>query len=551
MFAKLTVGQKIGSLTALLVALLVGAMAIGMQNASMLERNIDELSDVDLPATKNMALLDMMHDGLRAVAFRAVLVAPAKDEAALKEVRDEYKEMSESVTKYLDTLNKLPIAPETKKMISDARPLLDQYVKDVGAVVKSAELGHAHEASAGMVPVQEIFEKLEKDLGKLGDRITEDVEKSQKISDENANRARYVMWITLLVSVCLATIVSVVIGRDVSKVLAGIVARLQNDAQSVDNTAAQLHSTSNQLQSSTTSQSSALQETASSVEQISAMIKKTSESSRVLEQAAKESAHSAQTGQKAISDMLSAMESIAQSNRLVMSQVEDSNRQIGDIVRVIGEIGQKTQVINDIVFQTKLLSFNASVEAARAGEHGKGFAVVAEEVGNLATMSGNAAKDISGMLDESIRKVEQIVNQTKEKVTTLVADSKTKTDTGTTVANQCGHSLTEIVKHVDHVNSMVSEITSAAQEQATGMSEINKALNLLNKSTLENAQTAEETSDTAKALAGQSRQLNEVVEELQRLTTKNKDSQPSQLKLVSTEDPELQADANSEDKLAA
>jgi methyl-accepting chemotaxis protein len=78
-----------------------------------------------------------------------------------------------------------------------------------------------------------------------------------------------------------------------------------------------------------------------------------------------------------------------------MNQINYSNEQMSEIVKVIQEIETKTKVINDIVFQTKLLSFNASVEAARAGEQGKGFAVVAEEVGNLAQMSGNAAKEIS------------------------------------------------------------------------------------------------------------------------------------------------------------
>lgn len=100
--------------------------------------------------------------------------------------------------------------------------------------------------------------------------------------------------------------------------------------------------------------------------------------------------------------MIHSITEISESNDRIMSQVADGNRKISEIVQVISEIGNKTKVINDIVFQTKLLSFNASVEAARAGEHGKGFAVVAEEVGNLAQMSGNAAKEISDMLNGSV-----------------------------------------------------------------------------------------------------------------------------------------------------
>ncbi|MHA0111674.1 methyl-accepting chemotaxis protein, partial [Klebsiella pneumoniae] len=80
---------------------------------------------------------------------------------------------------------------------------------------------------------------------------------------------------------------------------------------------------------------------------------------------------------------------------------EDANSQLQSISNIIGEISAKTNIINDIVFKTQLLSFNASIEAARAGQHGRGFAVVAEEVGNLAQMSGNAAKEIRALLEDS------------------------------------------------------------------------------------------------------------------------------------------------------
>jgi hypothetical protein len=95
----------------------------------------------------------------------------------------------------------------------------------------------------------------------------------------------------------------------------------------------------------------------------------------------------------------SAIMEIQETNKKLVDDVLEGNRKISEIVELVKEIGNKTKVINDIVFQTKLLSFNASVEAARAGEHGKGFAVVAEEVGNLASMSGQASKEISALLE--------------------------------------------------------------------------------------------------------------------------------------------------------
>lgn len=124
--------------------------------------------------------------------------------------------------------------------------------------------------------------------------------------------------------------------------------------------------------------------------------------------------------------MITAIEDIHKSNQNMMMSVEKSNANIEEIIQVIHEISNKTKVINEIVFQTKLLSFNASVEAARAGEQGKGFSVVAEEIGSLAAMSGNAAQEISAMLTESTTKVEKIVNTTKSEVGALMIEGKRK-----------------------------------------------------------------------------------------------------------------------------
>ncbi len=212
--------------------------------------------------------------------------------------------------------------------------------------------------------------------------------------------------------------------------------------------------------------------------------------------------------------MISAMGEINQSNNSIMEQVESSNKQITEIVDVIKEIGAKTKVINDIVFQTKLLSFNASVEAARAGEMGKGFAVVAEEVGNLAAMSGNAAREISELLDSSISKVETIVHETKEKVGTQVISGKEKVKVGTEIANQCGTLLETIVSEVSSISKMAEEISVASNEQAQGVGEITKAITQLDTVTQQNSSSSEETASAAEELSAQAESLNTAVLDL-------------------------------------
>src|SRR5690606_41012004 len=103
--------------------------------------------------------------------------------------------------------------------------------------------------------------------------------------------------------------------------------------------------------------------------------------------------------------------------------------------------------------------------------------VDAEEVGNLAQMSGNAAEEISSMLEESIIKVKSIVNETKQNVEGLILDGKAKVETGSQVAKDCGVVLSEIVENVGHVTKMANEIATACHEQALGVQEITKAMN--------------------------------------------------------------------------
>jgi methyl-accepting chemotaxis protein len=167
-------------------------------------------------------------------------------------------------------------------------------------------------------------------------------------------------------------------------------------------------------------------------------------------------------------------------------------------------------VINDIVFQTKLLSFNASVEAARAGEHGKGFAVVAEEVGNLAKLSGDSAKEISGLLAQSIQTVENLVSQTKQRVAQLSSESRVRMDQGSTMVEQCGSSLKEIISKVRQVSDMSKEIMVASREQDEGIKNIAQAMTELDKSIVVNSHAATETATNATEVSTQANILSRV-----------------------------------------
>lgn len=317
---------------------------------------------------------------------------------------------------------------------------------------------------------------------------------------------------TALTILCLTIAFTVI--HSLTYALAAISTKLSSGAKNVSRIASHMEAASQSLSSSTAEQAAALQETTAAVDETSSMIRRNAEHAAASAQLSEQSRSSALQGQQTVKTMIVSIEEIAGSTFAIMNQVEENNRQMAGILKVIDEIGLRTKVINDIVFQTRLLSFNASVEAARAGEHGKGFAVVAEEVGKLAQMSGGAAKEISSLLEGSIEQVQSIVQQTSANVEELISSAKTKVEIGTLDAKKCGETLEEIVNQVSSVGSMLSEISRASQEQSKGVQEITKAMGELDQTAQQNSGVSQQGSASAEELNGQVGDLNQVVQQL-------------------------------------
>lgn len=295
--------------------------------------------------------------------------------------------------------------------------------------------------------------------------------------------------------------------------------KLQNSlnisSDKVNSSSSEIAAAAEELSAASTEQAQALEETAASIEEMNATVKKNSSSADEANQLTTKSQNEAEHGQVVVNQMISAINEIQESNNVIMNEINESNRQISDIVQVITEIGNKTKVINDIVFQTKLLAFNASVEAARAGEHGKGFAVVAEEVGNLATMSGAASKEISDMLSASIKNVEDIVSETKIKIDRLVYEGKSKIEKGTNTAQECNLVFTSIVNNVAQIAMMSADISQASREQAKGVEEVGRAMGQLEQMTQQNASTSHQSAKSANSLSNQARHLKDMINQLE------------------------------------
>ena len=248
--------------------------------------------------------------------------------------------------------------------------------------------------------------------------------------------------------------------------IAGIVSDIKSSSREVTNASLEITTSTTDLSQRTEEQAASLEETSASMEEIASTVKKNAENAQQANQSAIGTREVAGRGNEVVAQAVNAM-----------AQIEESSRNISEIIVVIDEIAR----------QTNLLALNAAVEAARAGDAGRGFAVVASEVRSLAQRSSQAAKDIKDLIVNS-------GGQVKE---------------GVELVNRAGSALTEITESIKQVADLVSDIAAASAEQSTGIDQVNKALTQMDEVTQQNSALVEENAATAKTLEGQARAMDE------------------------------------------
>jgi methyl-accepting chemotaxis protein len=339
-----------------------------------------------------------------------------------------------------------------------------------------------------------------------------------EIHQDEAFQAAKSIKIALSIFLVVAAVALIAFAFYFSTKLSNKIQRISNSlldsVNDILSTSQNLSTTSIKLSNSTTQNAAALQETVTSIAEISSMIQRNADSASDSTKVSDQSRSAAQQGKAEVDHMIGSINEISRSTDEISTEIDKNNHDITEIGQVIAEINEKTKIIDDIVFQTKLLSFNASVEAARAGEHGKGFAVVAEEVGSLANTSGKAANEIFQTLQESTVKVNTIVERTKTTMEQLTKKSSEKVAKGIDDAKKCQEALDEILTNADTVNMMIKDIATASQEQSQGVGEVNQAMQQLDESNQQNAFASKQSSKVSSHLKDQANELSLVVQSL-------------------------------------
>ena len=250
--------------------------------------------------------------------------------------------------------------------------------------------------------------------------------------------------------------------------LVGIVGQVRAGTQTIATNAREIAAGNLDLSNRTEQQAGSIEETATSMEQLTGTVKQNAEHAVQANELAQSASNVAVKGGAVVAQVVDTMASI-----------NDSSRKIVDIIGVI----------DSIAFQTNILALNAAVEAARAGEQGRGFAVVATEVRNLAQRSSQAAKEIKGLIDDSVERV----------------------DAGARLVDEAGATMQDIVASVKRVTDIMSEISVATREQSSGIEQVNQAIGMMDQVVQQNAALVEQSASAAASLDEQAGNLSQLV----------------------------------------
>ncbi|AST30317.1 methyl-accepting chemotaxis protein [Ralstonia pseudosolanacearum] len=505
--SDMRIGVRLGAAFALVVALLIGIAAVGIQR---LDDNNTKMGQIVSERYSLIALSNQIkNNGYKANGILSNLLLVTTPEQKTKYMSD-YAAIRQANAQAYGRLEKLLTTDQGKALFKeqfDARSAYGASVRKFFALVDADNVQEARALYQGdMSRLQDRYYVL---VDKMVDHQAGEME--HDVSEAAAQGAN--AKIQMIVLAVLATLLAIATGAfitrtitrpinhamhlaeavaqgnlthllevdtqdEIGRLLAalkhmienlhGIVSQVRGGTDTITRASSEVASGNIDLSSRTEQQASSLEETAAAMEQLTSTVKQNADNAQEASRLASNASMVATKGGDAVDEAIQ-----------TMSTINTSSRKIVDIIGVI----------DGIAFQTNILALNAAVEAARAGEQGRGFAVVAGEVRSLAQRSAAAAKEIKALIEDSVGHV----------------------STGTAKVEEAGQIIRDVVAGIQNVTNIVSEISASSREQSDGIEQINEAITQMDKATQENASLVEESATAAQALQDQANQLADMV----------------------------------------
>jgi methyl-accepting chemotaxis protein len=510
-FANMRLRYKVLVAPGMLIAVLVGVGTFALHAGSANQTAVNAL--MTGPVNQAETVAEFTNAAWTSQVHLYRLMATAANETDAKKITALAATATKSLGDVTDKLKTFQAATvrsgSNDANVAKLQTAVTQYIKQAKNVIDMAD-GDAGTALTLMMGATRSFATIEKIADDLNDASKDLRDRQIALNDVRLEDQKLLLIGILSLAVIAGFLVSLLIGRGIAKPIVDLVPELQKladgnfniallargrtdeigqilaaidtvvekvgstigdikvSASEVSSASAEISTSTTDLSQRTEEQAASLEETTASMVQIAGTVRKNAENARQANTFTSETNAVAERGSAVVGQAVSAM-----------AKIEESSRKISDIIGVIDEIAR----------QTNLLALNAAVEAARAGEAGRGFAVVAAEVRSLAQRSGQAAKDITQLINNSNGQVKD----------------------GVDLVNRAGLSLNEIVASIQKVTAIVSEIASASNDQSTGIEEINRALSQMDEVTQQNSALVEENAATAKTLEFQAKSMDERV----------------------------------------
>jgi len=507
---NLSVGKKIFILTFVSSFLIIGIFLFMLSALRNQEKSALLYSEVDVPALMFMKDANITALELRRYEKDMLLNIPNKDK--FSEYESKWIENIKALKETLSNTKKLSIGSENLDDLEKINPMIDQYERGMISVINNIKTGKLSDPESANLEIDRFKNSIRSLLKTTTDIYTNIHSHAKDLDKKNDEQLNNILWILFSLTVFGLFIVGfigwfiyrqivqslndtiqvansisqgdltksvVVNSKDeigqlgiafnrMTDSLRKLVSEVRGSVDHVSSASSQIVQGNLDLSSRTEQQASSLEQTAASMEEFTSSMQSNSDATKEAVDYVRNASLIAQRGGEVVNKVVD-----------TMAEIENSSNKINDIIGVI----------DGIAFQTNILALNAAVEAARAGEQGRGFAVVASEVRNLAQRSATAAKEIKGLIQESVSKVGE--------GSRLVADA--------------GKTMADIVEGVQSVTEIMNRISNSTLEQSSGVNQINQAVGQLDQMTQQNAALVEQASAAASSLQQQASKLSSAV----------------------------------------